>query len=534
MSTLVPAFASGVLLAALTVWGWRKARALAAKQSIIGDQGTFLADLSRSQSPEFATATTVERLRSVFGIDRVVYLRGKGHGLQVDIAAGVADRIRNELVIPNQSRLSAACTESFAVRPSAALFRTEDATVGRVIAAYGLNFCLPIFWGRHLYGLILFHLPESRQDAATRDALGAISQTLSAVFHLQWERHKRRVGESGPPESAVDQAEARPARQILRLVRHRNSETVVRRLISAAQSEIGLEKFVCMYEPREKTESLHLVTGGTNRMMRIPQRALFKSLAARLETCSPLDLKADASAGMSGDELSRALVQSGLTHAKLFPLSSERRGIFAWADRKPAAEVAHRLDFFNDAAAELVENAESFERIEELSHTDPLTGLRNQRYLQSRLAEEINRARRYGRSLGLVMIDVDMLKAVNDRYGHQAGDAILCQMGKLFKQSVRDNDVIARYGGDEFCVVMPEADLSTCELFMARIRTWLATTQFTLPGEQCGLTCTISLGAAVFPDHAADAEKLIFAADMALLKAKERGKNTFQVYNNGS
>jgi diguanylate cyclase (GGDEF)-like protein len=401
------------------------------------------------------------------------------------------------------------------------------------MAAYGLNFCLPIFWGRHLYGLIMFHLPESKQDATTLDALGAIGQTLSAVFHLQWERHRRRADESSRPETAVNPTEARPARQILRLVRHRNSETVVRRLISAAQSEIGLEKFVCLYEPREKTESLQLVTGGINRGMGIPRRALFESLAARLETCSSLDLKADASAGISGDELSRALAQSGLSHAKLFPLSSRRRGIFAWADRKPAVEVAHRLDFFNDAAADLVENAESFERIEELSHTDPLTGLRNQRYLQGRLAEEINRARRYSRSLGLVMIDVDMLKSVNDRYGHQAGDAILCQMGKLFRQSVRDNDVIARYGGDEFCVVMPEADLSTCELFMARIRTWLATTRFTVPGEQSQLTCTISLGAAIFPDHAADAEKLVFAADMALLKAKEQGKNTFQVYNKG-
>lgn len=530
MSTLVSAFAFGAFLVALGVWGWRKVGIRAAKQSLPSDQGTFLADLSRSESPELATAAVVERMQAAFGIDRVVCLRRKGQGLRADIATGVGDLVPSDLNIPNLSRLSSACTGSYAVVPSGALFQGEDTAVSRTVVANGLNCCLPIFWGRHFYGLILFNLPEDR-SAAARDGLGAISQALSAVFHLHWERHKRRVTESDRPEAGVDAVEARPARQILRLVRHRNSETVVRRLISAAHSEIGIERFVCLYEPKEKTEGLQLVASGMHRMLRIPRRASFESLAARLQNCAALDLNADPSAGAASDDLRRALAEHGLSYAKLFPLSLRRQGIFAWADTKPAVEVARRLEFFNDAAAELVENAESFEQMEELSHTDPLTGLRNQRYLQGRLAEEINRARRYSRSLGLVMIDVDMLKAVNDRYGHQAGDAILCQMGKLFRQSVRDNDVIARYGGDEFCVVMPEADLSTCELFMARIRTWLATTRFTVPGEHGKLSCTISLGAAVFPGHADDAEKLIFAADMALLKAKEQGKNTFQVYN---
>ena len=533
MSTLVPAFASGAFLIALAVWGWRKAHARAAKQSIKVDQGKFLAEISRSRSPETATATTIKRMQSVFGIDRIVCLRSKGRGLQVDIVAGVTDLIRNELVIPIHSRLTSACTESFAARPIAELDCTAEATVSRVIAAHGLNYCLPIFWNRHIYGLILFQLPESKQNEATRDALGAIGQALSSVFHLEFDRHNRIPNTSSSSEEAIDTGTARPARQILRLVRHRNSETVVRRLISAAQSEIELEKFACLYEPKEKSEGLHLVTGGIHGTMRIPRRAQFEILAASLVSNSPLDLRIEAPIGISSDELSLALAQCGLTHAKLFPLSSERQGIFAWADPKPAVEVANRLDYFNDAASELVENAESFERIEELSHTDPLTGLRNQRYFQIRLAEEVNRARRYSRSLGLVMIDVDMLKSVNDTYGHQAGDAILCQMGKLFKQSVRDNDVIARYGGDEFCVVMPEADLSTCELFMVRIQTWLATTAFIIPGEQTQLTCTTSLGSAVFPDHADNAEKLIFAADMALLRAKERGRNTFQVYGKG-
>ncbi len=296
-----------------------------------------------------------------------------------------------------------------------------------------------------------------------------------------------------------------------------------------AQSEIGLERFVCVYEPKDKAEELQLVAGGVNRTVRIPGREAFAAMARELSAERAVELKS-LDNRLESVALPRELMAGGLSHALLFPLSAKRQGIFAWDDKKSAADITRRLEFFHAVAADLIENAESFERVEELSQTDSLTGLYNQRYLQIRLAEEMNRARRYGRSLGLVMMDLDMLKAINDAHGHQAGDAILQQMGTLLRSSVREIDVIARYGGDEFCVVMPEADLSTCEQFMTRIRTCLAASTFTFPGDTAVLSCTVSAGAAVFPDHAGDPHKLVFAADMALLKAKERGRNTSEVF----
>jgi diguanylate cyclase (GGDEF)-like protein len=533
VSKFVIAFVLGAVSTTLIWWIYLRTRPGRLTTGTAGDHNAALAEISRLASTEAAVKAALTRLRTVFGVDVAVYLRRRGDYFRIEQQFGMPEGIATAMAVPHDSRWDQSLTVGHIVRPISEVFPKNSEGTASAIVSGGLNFCLPIFWGGHVYGLVLIRLDKPKHDAASVAALGSLSQILSAVSHIELMRNQPPGSRSGGEEQTSTKSEglaARPTRQVLKLVRHRNSETVVRRLISTVQSEIGMERFVCIYEPRDRGDNLQLVAGGINHSIQVPRRPAFDTMLSRFGSEAVVEIHSPA-AGGSSDELSRELARSGLRHAVSFPLSPNRRGVIAWADSKPALDIARRLTFFNDAAAELVENAESFERVEELSHTDPLTGLHNQRYLQRRLAEEINRARRYRRALGLVMIDVDLLKAVNDRFGHQAGDAILCQMGELFRRSVRDNDVIARYGGDEFCVVMPEADLSTCELFMARIRTWLATTHFVLPGEQKQLQCTISLGAAVFPDHGADAEKLIFAADMALLRAKERGRNTSQVYD---
>ncbi len=189
------------------------------------------------------------------------------------------------------------------------------------------------------------------------------------------------------------------------------------------------------------------------------------------------------------------------------------------------------MNDFRSTAEHIVDNAVQQERLQEMSYTDNLTGLANQRYFVKRLEEEILRASRYNRELALIIFDLDDLKHVNDNYGHLAGDCVLQQLGGVLRGTTRTIDVVARYGGDEFCVIMPEADEQTCIGFMERLQRIIADTAFTPDNRDQPLHCTISLGAAIYPKHAENSRDLIRMADMALLKAKEGGRNRFLIHD---
>ncbi len=170
-------------------------------------------------------------------------------------------------------------------------------------------------------------------------------------------------------------------------------------------------------------------------------------------------------------------------------------------------------------------NIGHFERIEELSYTDSMTGLYNYRYFYKRLREEIFRARRFSRQLSLVIFDIDGFKVFNDTYGHQSGDYLLEQLGTLLVGSVRSIDVVSRYGGEEFCVIMPEADHDDCQNFMERMRVKVLNNEFLDKFTNDHHRITVSLGGAIYPNDAQRVDRLIYCADMALLKAKNSGRN---------
>lgn len=164
------------------------------------------------------------------------------------------------------------------------------------------------------------------------------------------------------------------------------------------------------------------------------------------------------------------------------------------------------------------------EELSTMATHDALTGLFNRRELARLLEDEIRRADRYNRRLGVLWIDLDHFKLVNDRYGHAAGDTVLQSVSQLLADSIRSMDAIGRYGGEEFVVLLPEMDLEEARGSAERLRRLVLDTPLTIAGgEQVRLT--ISVGVAVFPVHGTNADQLCEAADRAMYRAKEAGRN---------
>lgn len=173
--------------------------------------------------------------------------------------------------------------------------------------------------------------------------------------------------------------------------------------------------------------------------------------------------------------------------------------------------------------------AQSLE-LRKISITDPLTGLLNRRYFQERLAEEVDRAVRHGHPLALIMIDIDYFKNYNDANGHPAGDRALVLVGRALRASIRAIDVVSRFGGEEFAVILPETRAEGAIEIGERIRREIESLYFA--GEESLPTgrLTISLGVAGFPEDARDMKALVQRADRALYLAKAQGRNRIVAY----
>ena len=175
-----------------------------------------------------------------------------------------------------------------------------------------------------------------------------------------------------------------------------------------------------------------------------------------------------------------------------------------------------------------VANIRLREALRAQSIKDPLTGLYNRRYLQEMLDREIRRAIRSEQALGILMLDLDHFKKFNDTYGHDAGDVVLRETGSFLVRSIRAEDFVCRYGGEEFVVVLPTADLRAAEARAQRIRAKLHDLVLMHNGQSLGLI-TASIGVAALPNHGTNERDLLQAADAALYRAKREGRDRVMV-----
>ncbi len=198
-----------------------------------------------------------------------------------------------------------------------------------------------------------------------------------------------------------------------------------------------------------------------------------------------------------------------------------------------SAEEVKLLKSVAGQAALAIANARLYQETVELSLTDPLTGVHNRRHLFARLEMEITRAQRFGNELSLVMIDVDHFKHYNDANGHSAGDEVLKAVAATLSTSVRKVDTVARFGGEEFSVVLPQIERAEAEAVAEKLRRAIAKTDFAHGDRQPGGRVTISVGFATFPTDAADLATLVDAADSALYASKRGGRNRVTAFEQG-
>jgi diguanylate cyclase (GGDEF)-like protein len=230
-----------------------------------------------------------------------------------------------------------------------------------------------------------------------------------------------------------------------------------------------------------------------------------------------LSLDPDYIPGVPGaqSELAVPMVADGTVFGVL---NCESRSLRAYNQ-----EHARTLSVIAHQAAVVLRAAQLHEEANHLAITDSLTGLHNRRHFVSQLEDHLRRTRRYGETLAVVFLDLDQFKGLNDRSGHRAGDRALRRVGLVIAEWVRDSDVAARIGGDEFAALLLKADRAQASQVVDRLRA--AVEGLGLMGDGSEHPVTLSAGIALFPEDGDDAEALLERADTALYEAKRRGGN---------
>ncbi len=502
----------------------------------LDDFSEFLRSNSLEGSIQEVAGKVSDLLKHACGCDKIIFLRKRRRFLDLNYFHGISRFDRRDIRARYSDDLVARLRGQVFPEPVALLEAHLPQNLFRKLHEWQCDLYFPIFWRDHLYGLCFVKSTIETQSPSFKLLVAALAQSLSAAYHIRWHESKfgkmqDRIAEVENEVLAREAEKKPPTMGILKLVRHHDSETLVGKIVDEMQKDIELERMAFLYESKRVSEAepLRVIASGVPQKFEPPRHEKLADLVGRLSGNGWITTNELKDRGGEAAAWGEKLQEAGLKYVAKFPLTEERSGVMTWDDHRKPSEVQLLIHQHETTAGHLMENAVSFEKVEELSYTDNLTGLANRRYFLRRLEEEIDRAKRYQRSLGLIIFDLDELKSVNDRYGHQAGDAVIKRIGEVLRLSIRSIDVIARYGGDEFCVVMPESDRATCRQFMDRLQKKIVGSKFSFDQITSDLVFTISQGGAVYPDHGTNSEQLIFAADMALLQAKEAGRNKYIV-----
>ncbi len=195
-----------------------------------------------------------------------------------------------------------------------------------------------------------------------------------------------------------------------------------------------------------------------------------------------------------------------------------------------AEEEVKVLELLCAGAAVALQNAHLYQETQRLATTDPLTGLSNYRHFHALLSLEVQRAQRMGYAVGLLMLDLDHFKEVNDAFGHPVGDVVLRKVAEVLRSSLRRTDVVGRLGGEEFGAILPGVNIDEVEVVAQKLRRAVEHTCEPAGSAAPELVVTVSIGGTSFGADEVDAERLVSCADKALYDAKNSGRNRVRLW----
>jgi two-component system cell cycle response regulator len=363
------------------------------------------------------------------------------------------------------------------------------------------------------------------QDDMVRDA-GQVADGLRRKF-------EQLIAEAAHNEKVLKRMQERE----LQLLRADSLPSLLRMMIEGLRDSYFLDAVsVVLLDPQH--EIRHLLMAGGDRPEEFRQIFFVDSLVGLAPQLAALH-KPWLGTFTAADHQLLFPGTAGLKSIALLPMPRKDHtiGALCFGSHDPVRFTReHATDFLahmGAVAAVCLENAVNRARLLRAGITDFLTGWHNRRYLQQRMREEISRAQRRGAQIACLMIDIDHFKAVNDAYGHLVGDNVLKEIAHRIEMQMRSMDTAARFGGDEFAILLPEANASAAAKLGERIRAAVAAEPFALT-EQVQRNLSASVGVAVVAptrddnDYKALADRLLADADAALYRAKALGRNRVQ------
>ncbi len=473
-------------------------------------------------------ARVTQILQKYLKCDRVIFLKNSRGVLDLTHSVGLDETDPRVFRHSLSDKAISYFKKVGSLAPISDLNESICGPIATVVVKQGFNYFFAINLRGHMSGIYFIKSRLPADDPFLRLLASALTYSLSAADYIRRQNRKIRSYENRVRELSGEQAINQSdyiGSEFKRLLKAKNYNQLVSELVKQQAREEGLSR-LGFYSKAENDIDQPIavswqIKDSTDKIIKDYFKEILPQLTANeVYDINNLKLKYSQTA-----EPLETLSGNDVKYLASIPWVNNTRAILAWADDKVEKISGGTLFDFWRNAIPLAEHISRFEKAEEMSYTDALTGTYNLRYFRKRLVEEFNRANRYGRFLTLMIIDVDELKTINDNYGHQAGDRLLKKFARVLLQSVRGNDVISRYGGDEFCLIMPETSRNRARLIMDRIQKMISQNPMEVGEIQQEKYYTVSIGGAVYPDDARTVEELIKAADMALLQAKSRGRN---------